>query len=258
MKRNVDLDKKGFTMPELMVLLLALSIMFAAAAPIISKRQPSLSSNDLPAGAIIIWSGDSIPKGYVLCDGSTAPNGYDTPDLRGVLPVGVDSTHPWNTTGGAYTHTLSTPELPAHNHFGTFTVAGTNHVHSFSGGVTSSTAHTHPLSNSSTGSPHSHACTGHLTTPPPAVTNYMLAFAGANGTLYPASFALTYYTYYCNDNSHGHTATSTTTTTAHTHTLDFPAAGDHKHAGSLSSVGGGTSFSTMPQYKAYYYIMKYE
>jgi microcystin-dependent protein len=70
----------------------------------------------VPKGAILMWSGTTAPTGWSLCDGT---NG--TPDLRGrfVLGSGTGSGLTARTvggTGGEEKHTLTTAELPAHNH----------------------------------------------------------------------------------------------------------------------------------------------
>lgn len=70
-----------------------------------------------PIGGLILWYGDAaaIPAGWALCDGT---NG--TPDLRGRIPVGVDPGQAefdtLGKTGGAKTVTLSTGQIPGHNH----------------------------------------------------------------------------------------------------------------------------------------------
>lgn len=109
---------------------------------------PGFASNALvPTGIIAMWSGTVVPIGWGLCDGGTYL-GLQTPDLRGRFIVGVDNyagtisfggqhlmygqsgTTPAvapNTgtvinygtignTGGENGHTLSTSELPKHNH----------------------------------------------------------------------------------------------------------------------------------------------
>lgn len=86
----------------------------------------------MPVGAIIMWYGSlgSLPAGWQLCNGS---NG--SPDLRGVFPRGAGGALVLGATGGASAasgttseagahshvvtvggHTLTTAELPAHNH----------------------------------------------------------------------------------------------------------------------------------------------
>ena len=94
----------------------------------------------LPIGAILPFSGDVIPNGWLLCDGSVIeqedyPELFEVlagnygiisreeirlPDLRGKVTVGKDSTDTdFNTlgnTGGEKTHNLTIDEMPSHNH----------------------------------------------------------------------------------------------------------------------------------------------
>ena len=75
----------------------------------------------IPVGGIIMWSGSAsdVPDGWALCDGRTA-NERTTPDLRGRFIVGYDSSDSdYNTVGkkgGERKHTLTTDEMPSHNH----------------------------------------------------------------------------------------------------------------------------------------------
>ena len=67
-------------------------------------------------GMIIIWSGaaNEIPSGFVLCDGNN-----NTPDLRGRFIVGhhpSDGAYAVNATGGLEFVTLTTAQMPTHNH----------------------------------------------------------------------------------------------------------------------------------------------
>ena len=87
------------------------------------------ATGGIPSGGIIMWSGSvgSIPTGWVLCNGS---NG--SPDLRNRFVVGAGSTYAVNATGGTDSVSLSTANLPAHNH--SFSGSGTtntegNHTH---------------------------------------------------------------------------------------------------------------------------------
>ena len=79
------------------------------------------TSNALPAGAIIVWSGAiaSIPTGWFLCNGS---NG--TPDLRDRFVVGATSTYAVGATGG-------TRDSVVISHSHTATVSDPGHTHSY-------------------------------------------------------------------------------------------------------------------------------
>ena len=95
----------------------------------------------MPTGGIIMWSGTiaTIPTGWALCDGT---NG--TPNLTGkfIVHADADSSGTYNVgaTGGANDVTLTTSEMPAHNHSGSTASAG-SHTHSAS--TNSAGAHTH-------------------------------------------------------------------------------------------------------------------
>ncbi|RKG64310.1 hypothetical protein D7V80_27350 [Corallococcus sp. CA054B] len=99
----------------------------------------------VPLGTIVAFalSADNIPDGWLLCDGETIPGQYqelitalgstNTPDFRGRTLIGAGTpvnvtqsdgtspnfpsqTWPAQYTGGEYSHTLSTNEIPPHSH----------------------------------------------------------------------------------------------------------------------------------------------
>lgn len=85
----------------------------------------------VPAGCILMWSGTiaTIPSGWALCDGTGG-----TPNLTGRFVVHADAdtggTYNPGNTGGADTVTLTTSQIPSHDH-------------SFSGTTNTTGAHTH-------------------------------------------------------------------------------------------------------------------
>ena len=95
------------------------------------------SKGVVPHGVIVMWSGDDneIPAGWALCNGS---NG--TPDLRDRFVVGAGSGSQYQSgnTGGADSVTLTTNQMPSHNHSGRVTGGQHGHViptNSSSGGL---------------------------------------------------------------------------------------------------------------------------
>lgn len=107
----------------------------------------------LPIGGIIAFDSDTIPNGWLLCDGRAVSRTkyaelfkaigtkhgsgdgsttFNLPNPKGRTLVGKDSTDTdFNTlgkTGGEKTHTLTVNEMPKHNHTGgiltTNTIAG--------------------------------------------------------------------------------------------------------------------------------------
>ena len=102
------------------------------------------TSGSVPTGTISQYAGDIAPEGWLLCNGqevlrdtypalyATISNKYGTPsdgtkfklpNLAGRVPVGAGtgtglSARNLASSGGTETHTLSTAEMPSHNHGG--------------------------------------------------------------------------------------------------------------------------------------------
>lgn len=72
MEKNLDSqNKKAFTLAEMMIVMLILSIIMAASMPIITKRSKASTPANIPPGVIMIYAGKTIPNGWLLCDGQS-------------------------------------------------------------------------------------------------------------------------------------------------------------------------------------------
>lgn len=173
----------------------------------------------IPSGLIAMWSGAStaIPTGWLLCNGS---NG--TPDLRDRFIVGAGSSYNVGATGGEATHTLTTGELPSHNH----TFSGSSHTHTLtlSGLKTDSAGdHTHSLK--------------------------MYADNTAGNAVTSKGYVAAY-------NAKLHTFT-TGSAGGHTHTISGSGSiGSATAGGSIGSTGSGSAHENRPPYYALCFIMK--
>ena len=169
---------------------------------------------EVPTGVLYPYVGSSAPSGYVLCDGSAisrttyaelfavlgtaygsgdGSTTFNVPDLRGRVPAGKDNMGgsaasrlttagsgvngaSLGATGGAQSHTLTTAQMPAHNHNvqenayngtilgGHFTGAG--QTSSYAGNI-SSTAYPVYVTNTGGGGAHNNV-------QPVVVTNYII------------------------------------------------------------------------------------
>jgi len=84
-----------------------------------------IGKGTIPIGGIIMWSGNigSIPSGWALCDGN---NG--TPNLKDRFIAGGGGSYAISSIGGADAVSISTAQMPYHNHSGT-TNTESNHYH---------------------------------------------------------------------------------------------------------------------------------
>ena len=65
----------------------------------------------IPSGLICMWSGSTVPIGWVLCDGT---NG--TPNLTDRFIVGSGNKYSIGATGGSESVNLTEAQLPSHQH----------------------------------------------------------------------------------------------------------------------------------------------
>ena len=91
----------------------------------------------IPTGLISMWSGQSVPQGWALCDGSSG-----TPDLRNRFIMGASGESPIGTTAGEKEVTLTTDQMPGHSH-GASAGNGGSHSHSMG----SAGSHSHEFKN---------------------------------------------------------------------------------------------------------------
>ena len=171
-------------------------------------------ASSIPSGLIAMWSGasDSIPNGWLLCDGNN-----NTPDLRNRFIVGAGSSYSVGNTGGSDSVTITTEQLPSHNHDHTFSI-------NMSGlSCSSSGHHTHTLAlqkrASSTGAYPS------------------IEYSSCDSPSYASAQIRN---------------ASISSTGAHTHSIT----GSGTLSGSISNTGSGQSHENRPPYYALCFIMK--
>lgn len=89
----------------------------------------------IPIGSTMLWHMEEPPAKWLICDGTgylksaypelfalfgakygDSPDFFGVPDLREKVPYGADFLIPLDATYGEATHTLTTPEIPAHSH----------------------------------------------------------------------------------------------------------------------------------------------
>ena len=74
------------------------------------------SGGGFVTGMIMMFSGTTAPSGWVLCDNSAEAQAANAPDLRDRFIVGTGNSYNLNDTGGADSVTLTTAQMPLHNH----------------------------------------------------------------------------------------------------------------------------------------------
>jgi microcystin-dependent protein len=181
----------------------------------------STQTKALPQKGIIMWYGDisNIPQGWALCDGL-----QDTPDLRDKFVVGAGDEYIENSTGGAETVMLASPNIPKHSHSSSSSgETGEGGKHSHSSSVSTVPAHSHPYSPVA------------LAVPPPF--NYAGRLPGPDslntGSINPAD-------------SHGHSVGNISNEGAHTHTGSI----------TLGEIGNSDDHNNLPPFFCLMFLMR--
>lgn len=65
----------------------------------------------IPIGGIILWSGETIPDGWAICNGSQG-----TPDLQSKFVLAAGGDYKLGDTGGQGEYSLTIANIPAHKH----------------------------------------------------------------------------------------------------------------------------------------------
>ena len=65
----------------------------------------------IPVGGIILWSGETIPDGWAICNGSQG-----TPDLQSKFVLAAGGDYKLGETGGQGEYSLTIANIPAHKH----------------------------------------------------------------------------------------------------------------------------------------------
>ena len=196
-----------------------------------------------PCGMIVNFSGDNAPNGWLICDGSeiskttyaslfavigtkygsaSNSNNFKLPDLGERIPAGFKSgTNSLGNTGGNSSITLTTNQIPSHNHTGTTNSEG---------------LHNH----TATDSGHNHSFDDAY-----YAENYGGGANNVFGNSYPAD----------GDNSYIYRPTPTTWNGFANITVANN--GSHTHTFTSGSTGGGESIDIRNKYIVLNYIIKY-
>ena len=87
-------------------------------------------SSNIPSGCIMMFYGTTAPNGWQICNGS---NG--SPDLRNKFIVSTGSSYSLSAQGGENSVSLSTSQMPSHDHDADASVSDPGHNHQLKGGV---------------------------------------------------------------------------------------------------------------------------
>lgn len=105
--------KKGFTLVEMLMALLIVSVILSASLPVITSRQKQYIDNynrhnSVPIGMIAIWGTDkTLPDStWLECNGQAIPNGIEYEKIRQIYGTNLSDYRGVFLRGyGSFTHT---------------------------------------------------------------------------------------------------------------------------------------------------------
>lgn len=195
-----------------------------------------------PIGTIICFAGQSAPPGWILCDGSEISkseyprlfsiigNIYGTPqnssnfilpNLQQRMPLGKSNSNNLGDNGGNSNITLSTNQLPSHNHTGTTNNAG---LHSH---TTTDTGHNHLYNDA-----------------------YFAENTGGGTNVYGTSASSDF------DNEYIYRTPTPITSTGFAN-ITVANNGDHTHTFTTDTTGSNSSVNILNPYLVLNYLIKY-
>ena len=217
--------------------------------------------NFLPCGSIVNYAGDTAPTGWIICDGSelsktiysdlfyiignkygsASDDNFKLPDLGERIPAGFKSgTNSLGAIGGNSSITLTTNQMPSHNHTGT---SDSNGAHTHTGTTDLNGSHTHSSNSSDNSISGTNTSTlGLVTADGDNSINASVndSVSGIEPNLYANTIALTI-------NEAG----------SHTHGFTTASNGSHSHGITIGNTGGGQSIDIRNKYIVLNYIIKY-
>ena len=203
----------------------------------------------VPQGTIVMWSGNTPPEGWALCDGT---NG--TPNLRGRFIVGLDNSNSdyaqTKNTGGLPKTTLDVTNLPSHSH------SISNHSHTLDLLTSSTGEHMHGMTlHGASGSDYFRVVSGSAGSPRLTLRSWTRSHETSNSDAETTIDGEDTYTGHGDNSPDGDQQTN----------ADIKPTGQHRHhlAGSTSSAsllasatGGGGAFENRPPYYVLAFIIK--
>jgi prepilin-type N-terminal cleavage/methylation domain-containing protein len=130
-KRN----NKGFSLAEMMIVMLIVSIVLAVSGPMLTKQQQVIERGSVPTGTVVSFIGNVAPDGWLLCNGQSTSGhtalaalvGANVPNLNDRFIVGAGTTYTVGNTGGVDSVLLTGAQSGLLSH--THTVNDNGHSH---------------------------------------------------------------------------------------------------------------------------------